>query len=52
MKHKIADDVEINLNVDLTDAELPELVDRVVEGAVIIIAVSTAAHICKSLFKK
>lgn len=45
MKHKIADDVNVNLNVDIDTQNLATLVDKIVEGAVTIIVVATTAHI-------
>lgn len=45
MKHKFADDATVNLTVKLPTEDLDHLVDKVVDGAVTIIAVFTAAHI-------
>lgn len=45
MKHKFTDDVNVNLTVKLPTEDLEQLIDKVVDGAVTIIAVVTAAHI-------
>lgn len=50
MRHKFADDVNINLNVDIQAEELESLVDKCVDGAVTIIVVAAVAHILKKRF--
>lgn len=47
MKHIIADDVNVNLHVDIPAEDLGTLIDKAVDGAVTIIAVATVAHILK-----
>lgn len=47
MKHKIADDINVNLNIDIPAEDLGDLIDKVVDGAVTIIAVATVAHILR-----
>lgn len=54
MKHKIDDEVRVKVTHDhnvppMEDIE--ELIEKVVEGAVIIIAASTAAHMIKRLVR-
>lgn len=51
MKHKFVDDANVNVNVDvdLPTEELEDLVDKVVDGAVTIIVVATAAHILRKV---
>lgn len=48
MKHKHDADVTINVNVPKQDLE--DLIDKVTDSAVTIIAAFTVAHILKSLF--
>jgi hypothetical protein len=45
MKHTIKEDVNVNANVNIPTDELESLVDHIVDGAVTIIVVATAAHI-------
>lgn len=48
MKHKIADDVNVNVNVELPTQDLEGLIDKATEAVVVIIATYTVAHILKS----
>lgn len=52
MKHRIADDVNINVSVDIPTQDLEDLIDRATERVISIIVVATAANILKSIFKK
>lgn len=53
MKHKIDDEIRVRVthDHDIPIEEVEDLVGKLVEGAVIIIAVSTAAHVIKRLIK-
>jgi hypothetical protein len=53
MKHRLVDDANVNVNVDvdLPIEELGELVDKIVDGVVTVIAVATVAHIFRNLFE-
>lgn len=52
-QHQIADDIDLNVNIDvvLPTEELGDLVEKVTESVIIIIAVATAAHILRGWFK-
>lgn len=50
MKHKIEDDVNININFSPEDVE--RVIDKTTDAAIKIIAAVTLAHICKSMFNR
>lgn len=50
MKHR--HDADVNLTVDISTENLEDLVDKVVDGAITIIVVATAAHIFKELITR
>lgn len=47
MKHTFVDDANVKVNVELPTEELEDLVDKVVDGAITIIAAATVAHILR-----
>lgn len=49
MRHRFVDDANVNVNVDvdLPTEELEDLVDKIVDGVVTIIAATTVAHILR-----
>lgn len=49
MKHKITDDVNVNVNVEFNAQDVTEVVDHVQMAVVTIIVVSTIAHILKKV---
>lgn len=49
VKHKITDDVNVNLNITLPKEDLEQLIDKVTESVVVIIAAATVAHIFRRL---
>lgn len=53
MKHKIDDEVRVRVTHehDIPMKEVEDLIGKLVEGAVIVIAASTAAHVVKRLIK-
>lgn len=53
VKHKFDDEVRVRVthDHDIHIEDVEELVDKVVEGAVIIIAVFTASHVIRRLVK-
>lgn len=52
VKHKIADDVDVNLRIDLPTQDLEDLVDKITESVLVMIAAATVAHILKQVFTK
>lgn len=56
MKHKIIDDVNVNVehvhSHELPVDEIEELIDKVVDGVITVIAAATAAHILRKVFSK
>lgn len=52
MKVKLQDDVDLNVNIELPSQDLEDLIDKVTESAVIIIAAITVGSILKSIFQK
>lgn len=53
MKHKIDDEIRVKVthDHDFDKEDVEDIVTKVVEGAVIIIAASTAAHVIKRLVR-
>ncbi len=49
MKHKLTEDVNVNVKIDVPVEDLENLIDKVVDGAITIVAVATVAHIFKKL---
>lgn len=49
MKHSHDADIDVNLHIPKEDIE--SVLDKVVEGCIIVIAVSTAANILKKVIK-
>lgn len=49
MKH--SHDAEININHEFSKEDVEDVIDKVVEGCIIVIAVSTAANILKKVIK-
>lgn len=47
MKHKIEDDVNININIPTEDVE--RVIDKTADAVIKIVTVITIAHICKSI---
>lgn len=47
MKHKIADDVNVNVSVDIPTEDLGDLIVSVVDGALILMGASVVAHLLK-----
>lgn len=52
MKHKIQDDVEVNVNFEVPTQDLEALIDKVTESAVVIITAITVGSILKSIFSR
>lgn len=52
MKHTIADDINVNLNIDIPSEDVIDIIDKVTESALAIIAAVTAAYVLKSLFEE
>lgn len=50
MKHTLEDDVNININLPKQD--LVELIDKITDSAITIIAAATVGHIFKSILKR
>lgn len=50
MKHNL--DADVNVNVNIPKQDLEDLIDKVTDSAVAIIATLTVAHILKSVFTK
>jgi hypothetical protein len=48
VKHKIEDDVNININIPTEDVE--RVIDKTTDAVIKIITAVTIAHICKSMF--
>lgn len=53
MKVKLDDDVNLNtyVNVEVSINQWEEIIDKVVEASLIVIAAGTVSHILKSVFK-
>lgn len=53
MKIRMEDDVDVNVHHDhdFDKQDVEDLIDKVVEGAVVIIAASTVSHILRRLIK-
>lgn len=51
MKHRIADDVNVNVNVEFDKDDVIEIVDHVQVAVVTVIIASTIAHILKTVLK-
>lgn len=49
MKHR--HDADVNIKVDIPTQDIEDLIDKVTEAAVTIIAAYTVAQICKSIFQ-
>lgn len=47
MKHIIANDINVNLHVDIPAEDLGNLIDKAVDGAITIITVATVTHILR-----
>lgn len=47
MKHKIADDVNVNVNVNFDAQDVADTIDKIQMAMVTVIVVSTIAHIFK-----
>lgn len=52
MKHRIADDVNVNVKVDIPTDDVVEIVGAVKDAVVTVIAAAAAAHILKQFFTK
>jgi hypothetical protein len=51
MKHVIADDINVNVKIDIPADDLEQVIDKVTDAAVTIIIVATGAHIFKRLLR-
>lgn len=51
VKHTIADDVNVNVKVDIPAEDLGDLIDKVVDAAITITVVVTAAQIVKGFLR-
>lgn len=51
MRHKIADDVNVNVRVDIPAEDLADLIELATSSILTIIAAATVAHIFKQLGK-
>jgi hypothetical protein len=47
MKHKLVDDVNVNIKVDIPAQDLEDLIDKAVDAAITITVVVTVAQIVK-----
>jgi hypothetical protein len=52
LRHRITDDVTVNVKVDIPTEDLEELIEKTTDAVLTIIAATTAAYIIKSLFRK
>lgn len=50
MKHRIADDVNVNVHVDIPAEDLVDLIECAKDAILTVIAAAAAAHILKGLF--
>lgn len=50
MKHTIADDVNVNVNIGIPAQDLEDLINQVVDATITITVVVTVAQIVKSYF--
>ena len=51
MRHKIADDVNVNVHIDIPAEDLVDLIECAKDAALTIIAASTVAYIFKQFCK-
>lgn len=51
MKHRITDDVNVNVNIEFDKDDVTEVVDHVQAAVITIIVVGTVAHILKTVLK-
>jgi hypothetical protein len=51
MRHKLVDDVNVNVKVDIPTQDIEDVIDKVVDAAITLTVVFTAAQIFKSYFK-
>lgn len=51
MKHRITDDVNVNVNVEFDKEDVMEVLDKIQSVMVTVIVVSTVGHIFKAVFK-
>lgn len=52
MKHTIADDVNVNVKLDIPAEDLADLIECAKDAVVTVIAAAAAAHILKQFFTK
>ena len=52
MRHKITEDVTVQLKLELPIADADHLIDKIVNGALVVITASAVAHILKQAFNK
>lgn len=52
MRHKIVDDANVNVRVDIPAEDLADLIECARDAVLTIIAANTAAYIFKQLFTK
>ena len=50
MRHKIVDDANVNVRVDIPAEDLADLIECARDAVLTIIAAATVAHIFKSMF--